>query len=91
MFVPPEFNKLCFYFHQDVGVDGSTPGEWITFAKRHIDENERSVVKHFVQELLNGPYDRDALQRIWFSTDAEIGFPEEQHLREFLALIRDSM
>lgn len=70
---------------------GSTPEEWIAFAKRHIDEEERGVVKRFVQELLTGQYDLDELQRIWFSTDAEIAFPEEERLRQFLALIRDSM
>jgi len=37
MLVPPAFNKLCSYFHQDIGDDKALPEEWIDFAKRHLD------------------------------------------------------
>jgi len=91
MFVPPAFKKLCGCFHQDVGLDGSMPEEWIAFARRHLSENEKIIVKQFLVELLNGSQDSAQLQRVWFGSGAEIYFPDDQHLRSFLTLIRDML
>lgn len=91
MVVPPAFNKLCRCFHQDIGDDRPSPEEWIDFAKRHLDENEKLIVIRFLNELLNGRHDGAELQRIWFASSADIYFPEEDHLRGFLGLIRERL
>ena len=91
MFVPTAFKKLCIYFHQDVGVDSSDPQEWIAFAQRHLSDSEKLVVKHFLGQLLDGTHGGPELQRVWFSADAEIAFPDDTHLRLFLSKIRDTL
>jgi hypothetical protein len=88
MVVPPAFKKLCRYFHQDIGLGSSSPEEWVDFAKRHLDENEKSIVTRFLNELLGGDHEGPELQRIWFAADADIYFPDDEHLRGFLDLIR---
>jgi hypothetical protein len=89
--VPNAFKKLCGYLHQDIGEDGSTPDEWIAFAQRHLSDQERATVHLFLKGLLDRPVgDRD-LQDIWFSSGAEIYFPDASYLRGVLALMRDSV
>jgi hypothetical protein len=89
MRIPDAFNKLCWYFYQDIGDSFSEPEEMIAFAGRHLNEPERIIVNQFLTKLLNGPHDGAELQRVWHSTDAEIDFPDDTHLRGFLTLIRD--
>lgn len=89
--VPPAFNKLCSYFHQDIGLDLSSPEEWIQFAGRHLDHDEKAIAKRFAGELLNGTHDAAELQRVWFASGAEVYFPEERDLRGFLSLIQDTL
>ncbi|MGB9364930.1 MAG: hypothetical protein WCE79_02840 [Xanthobacteraceae bacterium] len=91
MLSPPAFNKLCSYFHQDIGDDRPSPEQWIDFAKRHLDENEKLIVIRFVDELLDGDHDSAELQRIWFASGADVYFPEEDHLRGFLGLMRERL
>lgn len=91
MLVPPAFNKLCRNFHADIGEDKESPEEWIDSAKQHLDKNEKLIVVRFLDELLDGGHDGAELQRIWFASSADIYFPEEEHLRGFLGLIRDRL
>jgi hypothetical protein len=91
MLVPPAFNKLCSYFHQDIGDDKALPEEWIDFAKCHLDENEKLIAIRFLDELLHGGHDGAELQRVWFASGADIYFPEVNDLRGFLSLMRERL
>ena len=89
MLPPPAFHKLCHYFFQDIDLAFSTQEEWIAFASRHLNQNEKSVVKEFVGSLLSENHGNKEIQHLWFNSGAEIYFPDVQDLRDFLALIRD--
>ncbi len=89
MFAPPAFHKLCNYFFQDIGLNLATPEEWISFASRHLTDNEKSAVQEFLTALLNANHDEQELQTLWFDSGAEIYFPETKDLRGFLTMIRD--
>jgi hypothetical protein len=91
MNVPTAFNRLCSYFHEDIGADSSDPKEWIAFALGHLNAVEKVVVKTFLDELLKKSPDEKELQQIWFSTGADICFPNDGDLRGILRLIRDSI
>ena len=88
--VPPAFNKLCNFFHQDID-DLPSFEEWIQYAGRHLDHDEKAIAKRFAGELLDGTRDVAELQRIWFASGADIYFPAEEGLRHFLGLIRDTL
>lgn len=89
--VPPAFNKLCSYIHQDIDLDLPSFEEWIQFAGGHLDHDEKAIAKRFAGELLDGTRDTAELQRIWFASGADIYFPAEEGLRQFLGLIRDTL
>jgi len=85
------FRKLCGYFHQDIGLDNDPPEQWIAFARRHLDQNERNAARRFLDDLLSEPRSREELQRVWFDSGAEVYFPDEHDLRQFLSLARDML
>ena len=89
MLIPPAFHKLCIYFFQDIGLSFSTPEEWVAFAGRHLNQNEKSIVKEFLSNLLRENHDDTELHRMWFDSGAEIYFPDAKELRGFLSLIHD--
>lgn len=91
MVIPEAFKELCGYIHQDVGHDDSNPENWIEFALRHLSDEDCGVVRRFLDDLFQRSIGDRELQDIWFSSGAEIYFPDANHLRGFLSLMRDSV
>ena len=91
MQVPAEFRHLAQCFHQDMHLDASTEEEWIANALRCLGRPQQLVVKQFLAEFLRGHPDGRLLQEVWNGTEPNWGFPHDEELRGFLAMIRDSI
>jgi hypothetical protein len=89
--VPDEFKDFCRHFHQDVMLIHSTPDEMIASALRSLNEQQKHVIRRFLDELLSGRYSSAEIKGIWRKTPADIYFPKAQGLLEFLRLMRDAV
>lgn len=88
MVVPKEFDRLVECFYQGSDEEVSTIEEWIAFALKYLNKQQRAVVKRFLQELLEQNLTDAQLQRIWGDAGANYDFYD---IRGVLTLIRDAI
>jgi hypothetical protein len=92
MQIPEEFYDFCLYLHQDsMVVYGSKIEDVISGALQHMDKERRANLRKYISQLLAGEYSDTELQEIYRATDAELGIRNENGIRHFLALVRDTI
>jgi hypothetical protein len=90
MQIPEEFYEFCLNLHQDsFYVYGREPQDLAAGPLRFVPKEKHAALRAFIDHLLTGNYSDEQLQKIYRSTDADIGFPEG--LRYFLGLVRDTI
>lgn len=73
MNIPEEFYTFCLGLHQDSSyVYGPEPEDWIKGALGFVQKDRHVVLRNFLVELLSGDYSDAQLNKIYFSTDAEV-------------------
>ncbi len=89
MQVPEEFKHVAQCFYQGSAQEVSSEKEWIALALRNSRRKHHVVVKQFLAELLaRNPSGAD-LRRIWAEAGPDYMFPDDEHLRSILILMRD--
>jgi hypothetical protein len=58
-------------------------------ALEHLNKKQQVVVKKFLEELLTRNPSGAELQQIWHAAGPDYDFPDDEHLRGMLTLIRD--
>ncbi|HRF07199.1 MAG TPA: hypothetical protein PL193_00930 [Xanthobacteraceae bacterium] len=91
MNAPEEFYDFCLYLHQDFLVYGPEPRDWIRGAMLHMNEDRRSVLKDYLEELLNGGYSDSDLQKVYLNTDAELRIWDDRGVRQFFELVMNTL
>lgn len=86
--IPDEFKQACRNLGQDLGYEKPSQPLMAQIALIGIEQNERLVIKAFLDELLSGRYTAEELREFWWSTTADIYFHEGQDLIAFLTLMR---
>lgn len=88
MQIPEEFYNFCLYLHQDsFHVYGTEWEDIAAGALQHMPKERKLALRAFLDHLLTNNYSDAQLDKIYYSTDAEIGFRDT--LRRFLGLVRD--
>ena len=82
MNIPISFYAMCRVFHQDADTVFASHDEMISFGLRQVPSNERPELKKFILNMLDLP--GGEIQDIWWSTCAELVFPDDEKLRSFL-------
>ena len=82
------FNAVCRNFIQDYDLVASSPEALIDFAITNLAADDLRSLHAFLVEVLRGRHSDDELQTLWWSTPADIHFPDGAQLREFLALMK---
>jgi hypothetical protein len=90
MLIPDEFNRLCAWFHQDAWTHFETTEQVIADAVSHLSDNQRKVVRAYLDELLSGKHTEEELQHIWRATSAGIAISSgrEGDSARFLLIVR---
>jgi hypothetical protein len=88
---PDEFKDFCRHFHQDVTRIYSTPEQMIAAALRSMNEEQKHVVRQFLDELLSGRHSSAEIKGVLRRTPADIYFPKARGAVAFLQLVRDVM
>lgn len=91
MTVPDEFKIACRRIFQDAFEVFPSIEEIIRFALAPLDDKQSQGLKAFLDELLSGRHDGEELQRIWWEGDADLYFPDAEHLMMFLRTMRDML
>jgi hypothetical protein len=89
--IPDEFNEFCRHFHQDVTRIYSTPEPMIAAALSSMNEQQKNVVRQFLDELLSGRHTSAEIKGVWRRTPADIYFTKAKGVLAFLQLVRDVM
>jgi hypothetical protein len=89
MIVPDEFNEFTLGFFQGGEREFPTICDWIRFAVRRLDVQQRIVVKKFISDLLDGNKDEAELQSIWNNSSADFFISGDNGARNFFKMIRD--
>jgi len=84
---PKELNLLLRNFHQDF-FRFDSPDEEIIWALAAIGRKNREAVKIYLDRILAGPLDPDALQRAWRNSPAEISLKDAAQIPDMLRFIR---
>lgn len=82
---------MCAHFHQDVGLPGFTKDKIIGNAAGSLTSEQRTVVREFLDELLNGSHDAAEIKQVWQDSSADIYFPKEGQLVKFLNEVRQAL
>jgi hypothetical protein len=88
---PKEFLDFCSLLHQDLFLYGPEPRDWVVGALRDMRREKRSTLKTFIDGLLAGGYSDAELQAIYRSTDTELRIWNDEGVRPFLILVRDTI
>lgn len=89
MEVPSEFRYLVDCFHQDSLEGVADEKEWIATTLEFLDEQQKSVVREFLNGALAPSVSESQLRRIWDSSDPDFQILDDGELRSFLQMIRD--
>ena len=89
MLVPPEFQNLSAYFHQDMMLINPSFDAGVAVAIAAQDDASRVIVRDFLDELLSGRHDDEEIDQVWRKSRAHIGFTNTRELIIVLGLIRD--
>lgn len=88
MKAPAVFNAVCRNFIQDFDLVASSPEALIDFAITNLSADDLNSLHAFLVEVLRGNHSDDELRTLWWSTPADIHFPNGLQLREFLELMK---
>ena len=88
--VPEEFGRFTRCFLQGSLEEAKNEIDWIDGALKLSNPAQRSVIKLFLDQILTD-CDGSALQRIWSSGAPAYGIANDDELRDFLKLVRDSI
>lgn len=91
MKIPAEFDAMAVRFYADGFRDAKSEDEWIASRVRGLDAQQKAAVRSFLDELLKREPDGVELRRIWQATSSDVVFPNDEHLRHFLLMIRDKL
>ena len=89
MKTPPVFTHLAHCFHQDMFLEASTEEGIVGNALRCLTKPQQQIVKDFLTDLLARNPTAGELRSIWNKTRPNWGFPNDEGLRRFFAMIRD--
>jgi hypothetical protein len=89
--VPPEFSYFCLQFHQDVGLIHGTGEKIIAVALKALDQNQKIVVRDFLDKLLGGEFEPGEVKDIWNNSPADIMFSTGEDALKFLRMVRAEM
>jgi hypothetical protein len=88
MNVPQQFKYLATCFHPGSEKEHATAENWIrAMVRDFLAPADRQIVKHFLDELLEGPATDDDLQQLWKGLGSGMWFSDA---RAFLQMIRDA-
>jgi hypothetical protein len=89
--IPDEFNDFCDHFNQDVMRIYSTPEQMIAAALTSLNEEQKHVLRLFLDELLSGRHTPAEIKGVWRRTPAALYFLKARGVVAFLQLVRDAM
>jgi hypothetical protein len=89
MKIPTQFNELATSFFFDGVRSAKSEEDWIGSRVRGLNPGEKVIVRDFLDELLEKKLSGVELRRIWNSTGTDVLFPDDEHLRRFLLMIRN--
>ena len=91
MEVPREVQTLVKAFYPRSEDEYTTREEWVAGTlKRFFNDQERAVIRRFLDELLSGRYSDEEIQEVWRMQYPSYDFTPGGH-RYFLALIREAL
>lgn len=86
---PPEFDRLISRFYQLSDLDYPDFFDWINSRVRGFNrEGERAIARAFLDEILNGHYSEEDLQKIYRSAGPEY---QMTPIRYFLEKLREAL
>jgi hypothetical protein len=91
MIIPKEFDYLVSCFHRDSLRGVKSEQDWISSRLKILDQRQKDTVRKFLDDLLARTSDGVELRRIWKSANPDWAFPDDEHLRTFLGLIRQQL
>lgn len=93
MEIPKAFKSICRYFFRGVEEGYNSGEEILQAALSGLTAEERAVVKQYLDEILDGRYDDDELERIWHAAGAELRIVRnvEGDMAGFLAMLRSAI
>jgi hypothetical protein len=91
MIIPDAFNELCRHFHQDMALVDKSPEDAIASAVRSLNEEQKYVLRQFLDKLLEAPNALQQGRRAWRRSPAEIYFRKGEDLLAFLRSIRQAI
>lgn len=87
-----EFMELSRRLHQDITDVCADEASMIRFAISPFKENaKRAKLRAYIDEVISERISDQDLQRIWWSSAADIVFNDGKSLRAFLSRVRDSL
>lgn len=72
MTMPDEFKLFCSSFFRGAEEEFSTGDELVQAVVTGLTKEQRAVAGRYLDELLNGQYKDDELERIWHDAGAEL-------------------
>jgi hypothetical protein len=91
MQVPIEFANACRNLHQDIGLFVNSPEDMVSAAIYDLTEQERSVIRTFLDKILTDNTNGATLKNVWRKTGTDINFPKAGDLLVFFRLMRSRL
>ncbi len=82
--VPKEFVYFGMNFHQDIFLISGTTDQAIVDVLGNFDERERTAMKTFLSNVLDGRFSNAELKGLWGVARPQVGFGGAKGVREFL-------
>jgi len=89
--IPEEFKAFASLF--DLDLHDHVPDEkaLIAFALKHTSNEQKRVVKVYLDQLLRLNPGGTELQKIWLDAGAGLSIPDHDELSRFLRLVQEEM
>lgn len=91
MNIPVEVNEFFSYFDVHLHEAGDLEREFFKMPWEAIDPRKHTIVKNFIDELLEGSFNDEELHSIWHRTALPIYLIDPTQIREFLRAVRAAM
>jgi hypothetical protein len=88
MLVPREFTHMVHRFYQGSDAQISSMEDWVALALRGFNQQQQTIIKRFLQDLLARNLSDVELQRVWQDAGPDYDF---YNIRGVLTLIRDTI